>query len=297
MPYNNNPFLPKVRGQAVNLVKIEGWSMRRVAQHVGVEPSTVSRWVGQAPKIGRTLSLPTRSSRPHHHPKELSSAVVAAIVARRLAHQRCAQVIHGELQRAGIVVSLSSVKRTLHRRHLIRPKSPWKKYHQSGERPLVKAPGSLVEMDSVHLWVSRHARTYIVTLIDVWSRWAYARAFLRLSTQSSLATVWRAGQAAPFIFQTVQTDHGPEFTKHFTVMMASKGIRHRHSRVRQPNDNAHVERFNRTIQDELKSDLQRYRTNMIMLNRSISDYLAYYNDQRLHLGLGLKTPREVLRSY
>jgi transposase InsO family protein len=297
MPYNKNPFLPKVRGQAVNLVKIEGWSMRRVAKHFGVEPSTVSRWVAQAPTVGRVIEIPTRSSRPRHHPKELSRAVIEEIVARRLARKRCAKVIHGELARVGIIVSLSSVKRVLHRRGLIRPKSPWKKYHQSGERPLIEAPGSLVEMDSVHLWIARERRTYLVTLIDVWSRWAHVRAFKRLTTHAALKTAREAMNLATFSFTCIQSDHGPEFTKYFTTMIGVDGIRPRHSRVRQPNDNAHIERFNRTIQDDLRSEIRRYKTNVSQLNLVLTDYLHYYNAERLHLGLNLKTPEEVLRSY
>ena len=40
---------------------------------------------------------------------------MAAIVAERLKHTRCAEVVHDSLREQGITVSLSSVKRTLMR--------------------------------------------------------------------------------------------------------------------------------------------------------------------------------------
>ena len=269
--------------------------MREVARYLGVQPSTVSRWMKRAPSVGLVSEIPTQSSRPHFSPRAVDEAIVDRILVLRHERRRCAEVIREQLRREGLIVSLSTVKRTLHRHDLIRPRSPWKKYHLSGERPIVEAPGTLVEMDTVHLWVARYTRTYLVTLIDVWSRWAYVRAFPRLTTHAALKTAREALVAAPFTVSCFQTDHGPEFTKHFTRMVEATGIRHRHTRVRKPNDNAHIERFNRTIQDDLKRELRRYRTNIPKLNYVLTDYLMYYNDQRLHLGLGLKTPSEVLR--
>ena len=69
----------------------------------------------------------------------------------------------------------------------------------------------------------------------------------------------------------------------------------RHSRVRKPNDNAHIERFNRTIQDEC---LGRYIPERIPLKTTkerLTAFLDYYNNERLHLGLQCSTPMEVLQ--
>jgi len=58
-----------------------------------------------------------------------------------------------------------------------------------------------------------------------------------------------------------------------------------------------VERFNRTIQEELAPEIQKYKNNIPWLNRSINDYLMYYNNERLHAGIGHKTPAEVLEMF
>jgi len=52
------------------------------------------------------------------------------------------------LTQEGLVVSLSSVKRTLTRCGLVYP-SKWKKWHVYPPRPIPHAPGILVEIDSM----------------------------------------------------------------------------------------------------------------------------------------------------
>lgn len=47
----------------------------------------------------------------------------------------------------------------------------------------------------------------------------------------------------------VQTDNGPEVRTWFHDQLRTKGIALKHSRVKKSNDNAHIERFSRTIQE------------------------------------------------
>lgn len=269
--------------------------MRQVARHIGVEPSTVSRWAKSAPKEGTLLSIPTRSSRPKVHPKAIAPEVVKRIVDIRLTHGRCAEIIHAQLRREYIQVSLSTVKRTLARTHLLKKKSPWKKYHLSGIRPEVKNAGDLVQIDSIHLFRQDWERTYIVTVLDCFSRWAFAYATKTLTAGQAVKAYQAAKQQAPFSFSCIQSDHGSEFSSHFTRTLKHAGIKHRHIRVRKPNDNAHVERFNRTIQEEFRPMILKYKHNVSKLNQALEVYLKYYNTERLHLGIGCKTPLEVLR--
>jgi len=294
MPYSKNPYLPKLRAHAVRLVRQGRWSIRKVARYIGVQPSTVWKWVQKTPRWEERRDIPTLSSRPHHSPNAISQMIVDRIVAIRKEHGRCAEVIHAQLAREGIRVHLNTVKRTLDRKGLLKKRSIWKKLHISGERPIPESPGILVQTDTIHIQVREKKRMYIYTLIDCNSRWAYAKASKKLSAGSALRFVQEAQQKAPFRFTCVQSDHGPEFSAHFTIFMQAKGTRHRHSRVRKPNDNAHVERFNRTIQEEMRTEIIKYKTNIPRLNGEIMKYLRYYNQERLHMGIGFKTPYEVL---
>jgi len=286
MPYTINPYLPKLRAKAVEMV-IQGQSMRQVARYIGVNASTVSRWCKKVP-YGGAHEISTESSRPHHHPQELDEDIVKRIIEIRKDHGRCSEIVHQHLLKENIHVSLSSVKRTLDRNCLTKKRSPWKRYHKPMERPEVVYPGDLVQLDTIHLMESENNRIYVYTLLDLYSRWTYARAVKRLSGKQTINFVKNANKKFLYDFKCLQSDHGPEFSQHFSERIK---ITHRHSRVRKPNDNAHIERFNRTIQEEFLDKLPR---DVDVINRYLPKYLKYYNEERLHMGINFKTPSQML---
>jgi len=290
MAYTNNPRLPKVRMDAVRLLRL-GWSTREVARYFGFNQSTILRWSKRAPR-NWPRSIPTLSSRPHHHPKELSQDMVFRILDYRNKYKRCAEVLHHLLIKDGYQVSLSSVKRTLKRNGCIN-RSPWKKWHTYPERPMPEKPGILVQIDTVFDGEPKD-RLYIYTLIDVCSRWAYADATERISTWRSWDVLKKAQKEFPFAFKTIQSDHGQEFSLWFTKRLIEKGFNHRHSRVRMPTDNGHLERFNRTIQEECLAGVTK---TLPIYKRKIREYINYYNKERPHMALNMKTPLEVMQSY
>lgn len=290
MSYTNNPNMPRVRMQAVMLVK-RGWSIRKTARHIGVYPSTVMRWFNKRTFENKVL-IPTLSSRPHGHPKTLSKEMVGKIIEYRRRYHRCAQVLHYLLNRDGIVVSLSSVKRTLRRNNLVNH-SKWKKWHTYLPRPQAEMPGILVEIDTI-VDGPVGDRLYLYTMLDVCCRWAFALPFEKISTHKSLLFVKQGQIASPFKFQTIQSDHGSEFSIWLTKRLNEQGLSHRHSRVRTPSDNGHLERFNRTIQDECLRYIPR---SLKIYKKEIPEYLKWYNEQRPHMALEMKSPLEVLRSF
>jgi transposase InsO family protein len=290
MAYTTNPHLPRVRREAVYLVKQKGWSTRQVARHLGYAQGTIVKWCAKDP-TGGFRRIETRSSKPKHSPRALSHEVVHAIIRKRVGRRRCGQVIHRELLAEGIAVSLCSVQRTLSRCNLLKKRSPWKRPHDATPRPAVTQPGALLEADTVHFVLPDGSRLYVYTLIDLYSRWAYAEVSLKLRAHKSASFITRAQRNAPFNFQMIQTDHGPEFSTRFTHILLRKSLSHRHSRVRQCNDNAHIERFNRTLQDECLSGIPRTVTSF---RKALDAYLPYYVNERLHMGIDFKTPAQLL---
>ena len=92
-----------------------------------------------------------------------------------------------------------------------------------------------------------------------------------------------AQRYSPFSFQTVQSDHDSEFSTYFTEHLQKQGIAHRHSRVRKSSDSGHDECLN-----HLPRKLRVYQ-------KEIPEYIHYYNTERPHLALGMKTPLEVFK--
>jgi len=293
MAYKINPNLPRLRMQAVELVH-QGWSVRKTARHFGFSHNAVLNWLNRKPIRGINYSfvIPTRSSRPHHHPNELPKEIIERILELRRERNQCAEILHHRLLQENILISVSSVKRVLKRYHISRF-SQWKKWHQYPARPIAEKPGILVELDSMQEGLpSEHL--YVYALIDVCSRWAHATPTYQANSLLSAQFISQAKNMAPFQFKTIQSDHGREFSKWFTKFVEYRGLSHRHSRVRTPTDNAHIERFIRTLQQEC---LNRTIRTLKSWQKEIPEYLHYYNTERPHMGLKMRTPLEVVRSY
>lgn len=278
--------MPKVRRDAADMVR-RGYSKEEVGRRFGVGSSTICKWAKKT-KVWGYGAIPTLSSRPKHHPKQLSDDLVWKIFQQRIKNRRCSEVVHQELLNQGIVTSLSSVKRTLDRHGLLKKRSKWKRYHPHVDRPYPLKAGDLVQIDTIHRMISEKKRLYIFVLIDVFSRWIYAKAYEKMSGRHTIKFVKEAQRNASFNFQMLQSDHGPEFSKWFTSRIEKS---HRYTRIGKPNDNAHIERVNRTIQEEC---LDKLPNDVKKINCELKKYLQYYNYKRLHLSLNLKTPSQLL---
>ena len=151
-------------------------------------------------------------------------------------------------------------------------------------------PGSLIELDTVVLF-NNGIRRYIITAIDVKTRFAYAKAYTTASSQTAKDFFKELEQVLPFTITHIQTDNGSEFEKHFRNHIEEQDIVHFHTYPRCPRMNGHIERFNRTIQEEfvnhhwftMFTDLPTFQTLLI-------DYLLWYNTVRPHHALNLTTP-------
>lgn len=286
MPYTTNPQMPRIRREAAQLV-YKGWSTRKVARHYGWSQSAVVKWFKKS-KIYGYHSIPTKSSKPKHHPRELKQGVVQKIIDIRLETRRTSEVVHQTLLNQGIKVSLNSVRRTIDRAGLMKKRSPWKRYHPHQERPIPLKPGDLVQLDTIHRMINEKKRLYVFVLLDVHSRWAYARAFSRMNAATSVRFVKQAQWQTRFHFNMLQSDHGPEFGKWFVERIQKS---HRYTRIGKPNDNAHIERFNRTLQEEC---LDKIPNSVTAINCALKKYLPYYNNERLHLGISLRSPIQLI---
>ena len=286
MAYTINPNLPRIRQEAADLVR-RGWSARKVGRYLGYHHTAIMRWVKRARKIGYH-PIPTKSSRPKSHPRRLSLEVEQKIIETRQKYHRYGKAIHKELENLGIKVSLASVNRTLDRYGYLKKKSPWKRFHPHVERPEVLKRGDLVQIDTIHRMVSEKKRIYVFTLIDLYSRDSYAKCHKKMNAATSLEFVREAERELGFHFSTIQSDRGPEFGRWFVSQIRKN---HRYSRIGKPNDNAHIERFNRTLQEEC---LDRVSNDIDEINKSLKEYLRYYKYERLHAGINFLTPSQVV---
>lgn len=289
--YTINPNLPKVRAQAIKLLA-NGLSTRKVARYLGYSQSVIVKWKAKANKYNSS-EIPTLSSKPKSNSKALSKEIISEIIRERLKRRRCAEHVYCALKKKDIKVSLSSVKRTLDRCNLLKKRSPWKRPHDFSLRPIALNTGDLLQCDTIHLIAPSGSRIYIYTLIDLYSRWAYAKVVESIGAKVSVEFIQEAQSKANFKFKMIQTDNGSEFSTWYTHGLLSLDIKHRHGRVKKSNDQAHVERFNRTVQEEC---LDYVPNNYLALEEALNKYLIYYNTERSHMGINYLVPAQLIPS-
>ena len=287
MAYTSNEKVGMVRIQAIRMLRA-GKSTREVSRYLGYAQSTIVKWnkrKGEARQ--NTRELPTRSSRPHTSPRRTPRNIEGMIIGVRNETKRCAEVVYETLKERGVVISLSTVKRVLSRYGCLKKRSPWKKKRRYPIRPGIAAQGDLVEFDTIHFVDKYGVRTYVYTALDVYSRYGYAMLSGKASAAATLRFLKQVRRYFSFSINCIQTDNGPEFGKWFTDHCKTK---HRHNHPRSPNENGHLERFNRTIQEEMP----RHKLS-IFNKRDVSIYLSHYNNKRMHMGIKYKTPTQMLK--
>lgn len=320
MAYSINPNLPKARALAMKLLVLEQVPLQIVANKCGVHRSTIYRWKLKWDKLNEhvqfdnpnrpnrvfsrtnhlvrcTWRIPTTISSPHTSPRAISEYIVTRIVELRAQLKRCAEVVWYHLTTVdGLAVSLSSVRRILRRNHCfdgarkkrVRPDNP--------RRPHVTKPGELVEIDTIHhVDPLSGKRLYYYTVIDLYTRMTHVTMATVLRQSLAIQTILAAQASFGFAIAMVQSDNGPEFSRYFEQRLQRLGIQTRHTRLHRPNDNAHIERFNRTIQDECIGYYWRRSVPLPHQQQTVTSYLDYYNNSRVHLGIQLLTPAGMLQ--
>jgi len=319
MAYSINPNLPKARALAMQLLIREQLPLQVVANRCGVHRSTIWRWKRKWDELNQYIQLDnpnrpsravgisklarcswnivTESSRPHTSPLAVSDQIVTLILTVRRELKRCAEIVWHHLNTVlGIMVSLSSVRRILRRHHCfdgarkkrVRPDNP--------RRPKPTFPGELVETDTIHhVDPDSGRRLYYYTVIDLYTRMTYVVMSTKLRQGLAAQAVLEAQTALGFKFVMVQSDNGPEYSRYFEQVLRQNNMTTRHTRLGRPNDNAHIERFNRTLQTECIGYYWQVSVPLPRQQAKLTAYLDFYNQKRVHLGLQMRVPVSMLQ--
>ena len=146
-------------------------------------------------------------------------------------------------------------------------------------------------------------RYYLVCVIDSCTRVAWAEVVEDLKSLTVMFSVLKClniiADHYQIKFKEVLTDNGPEFGKMesqnkrehpFERMLMEIGIKHRYIKPYRPQTNGKVERFWRTIEEDLFEDT--YFESLAHLKEELLQYLYYYNHERPHQGIDGKSPVE-----
>lgn len=208
-------------------------------------------------------------------------------------------------KRHAIDLSASSVYRLMKKLGINRLNP---KLKQETRRIIKKLAGELGHID-IH-YVTKDTvkelgkkKLYLLGVIDSYSRVCWLESLT--STKSldvSLATLdilTLLKSRYGIQFKEILSDNGAEFSsrtnidKHpFEKTLKFLDIKHRYTRPCRPQTNGKIERFWKTLEDELLSG-ETFDT-LEEFDHYIRGYCVYYNEHRMHQGIDLKIPAEML---
>jgi transposase InsO family protein len=178
--------------------------------------------------------------------------------------------------------------------HARKPRKKRKKQRRNGYHP--EKAGDLMELDTVVYFING-IRRYIITAVDLHGRFAFAYAYNNPSSASATDFLKKLREVAPFTIIRLQTDNGSEFDKHFRQYVEGNQLIHFHTYPRSPKMNAHIERFNRTIQEEFANwHKETLAYDLVAFNKALMDWLLWYNTERPHEALHLLSPLQFFVS-
>ena len=160
---------------------------------------------------------------------------------------------------------------------------------------------------SKHIIAGSTQKLYVVGIIDDYSRVAWAEIVENIDSLSVMFGTMRCLNILKahyhIQFEEILSDNGSEFgnrasqSKHnhpFERLLIEMGVTHRYIQPYRPQTNGKIERFWRTLEEDLIIDTD-FDT-VEELKEELLQYMYYYNHERPHQGLNGKTPVQMLET-
>ena len=197
------------------------------------------------------------------------------------------------LKRKGFAISHRQIEKLLVRNGLVEPNikkqrcRKWVRFELPNPNDMTHTDWTYDPFTTKQLSVYLDDRTRLITSYGI---------FQRATAENSIALLKSAiaDYGKP---KCVMTDHGSQFyankadklnqNTQFRITLDALGIKHYLARVNRPQTNGKVERFFLTYKTE-------YATGTF---KNIKDFIKHYNEARLHMSLGYKTPKEIWDSF
>lgn len=157
----------------------------------------------------------------------------------------------------------------------------------------VNGPGDLIEIDTV-VKFAWGVKRYIITAVDVHSRYTFAFSYGRANSLNARDFFRKLKTTFPFKIKSVQTDNGSEFHKYFDAHLNKQRTIHYWNYPGRPYKNGHIEKYNRTIQEEFIDWNEILLEDTDNFNKKLMDWLLWYNTGRYHWSLKLESPVDYL---
>jgi len=278
-----------IAGKASVTLLCETFSLSRAAYYAEARRQR-GEVVGGVPNV---VALPKK-------PRYTSAEVVLLRIREVLAREACAawgvRKVWATLRREGLKVSRKRVHAIMRAHGLVlaRDREPGE---STRGHVVVPEPNRRLATDLTTVWTRRDGIVALVPTIDCGDRTAVIEVTVDQHGPAILASVDRklieAFGAAANVPEGVElrTDHGPQYTGADCDALCTRWrIAHTYAPVGRPTGNAVVERFIRTLKEELI--WLRDWHSVDELRAAVATWLDHYHHHRPHQALNWQTPAE-----
>ena len=133
-------------------------------------------------------------------------------------------------------------------------------------------------------------KDYFISAIDAKGKFSLTLNYKRLTSENMLDFYTRFKEIYPAKIKVWQSDNGSENLGVFDQRLKKDGVPHYFIYPRCPQIDTFIERYNRTLQDEFIDPNLEEIHDKGSFGRKLSDYIVYYNAERPHHSLNLKSP-------
>jgi transposase InsO family protein len=280
---------------AVTAVKVEGRSLRSVANATGRSKSWVARQVARFNE-GGDEGLAARKRGPLRAPNQTSLDLEDEIVVMRKqldeeGFDAGARTIRYHLtQRYGTAPATSTIHRVLQRRGFVVPE-PQKRPQSSWLRFEADLPNERWQTDMTYWHLANGTKVEIVNFIDDYSRVVLASTAMPVATSKSVLALMRRCVERWGLPKSLLSDNGLIFTTAYRgsysaleIELATLHVTFKHGRPYHPQTQGKIERYHRTLKKWLKK--QPGAGSIPALQRQIDRFVTYYNEVRPHQARG-----------
>lgn len=269
-----SPFNKELRIRWYRMVDAEGKSITDVCKIFGIPRKTFYKWY----KHDLGGGLRNYRNKRSHPSLKLTNPVRALIEKEKL------RTNYGPLKMKKLVKRQLSIKlsttiiyRFYKKKGLIRKpqkRLPW--YDPITEPIIPEKPGQVVQIDIKYVWEGNQ-RKYQRTFVDIYTGMEYAVIMDRKDDDSTIKAFEEAEKFFPFPILGMQSDNGGEFRGTFHQYLGNRGIAHYFIPKGSPQWSGAVERAHGVIDQE-------FYLNPLRPWKTLTEYLRYYNYERIHLG-------------
>ena len=268
-------------------------SPEEIPKQLNIHRATVYRWIKgiKLKGINKFIRDYKKAKKGRKQPRKTDPLIKAKIYRIRQEKRNCCgeKIKYFLNKEEDIIISVSTIYRILNLKYQL--SSKWKKYCKRGHVKKGEKPRESIQTDTVDF-----GQIFAFTAIDTYTKEASVILKPILDSQAGKEALKEQLKYFKHI-EHIQRDGGSEFKKEWQGYAKSKIQSIRTARPYKKNEQAFIERFNGILRKECLGYLKYKPKDIPELQERVNEFLNYYHNERPHLSLGMKTPKEYLMSH